>query len=142
MVARQKKPVAEGLFTWPSDSPQLIGARCQSCGCYFFPSFSQFHKVDCEGGPVEQVLLSKRGKVVTYSCSRYPPPWPFKPATPYVPTVYATVALPEGIAVVGHMTGVAFEAMKPGLEVELVVDDLCVDDDGSELLVWKFRPVA
>lgn len=24
-------PVAEGIFTWPSDEPQLIGARCTEC---------------------------------------------------------------------------------------------------------------
>ena len=25
-------PIAEGVFTWPSDEPQLIGGRCGACG--------------------------------------------------------------------------------------------------------------
>ena len=31
-------PLAEGLFTWPSDSPALIGTKCGSCGEVTFPS--------------------------------------------------------------------------------------------------------
>jgi len=33
----QKVPVAEGLFTFPSDEPQLIGSRCTGCGITTFP---------------------------------------------------------------------------------------------------------
>jgi len=31
-------PVAEGLFTWPSDEPRLIGSRCAACGIVTFPA--------------------------------------------------------------------------------------------------------
>ena len=31
-------PVAEGIFTWPSDEPQLIGSRCAACGIVTFPA--------------------------------------------------------------------------------------------------------
>ena len=31
-------PVAEGVFTWPSDDPRLIGSRCAACGIVTFPA--------------------------------------------------------------------------------------------------------
>ena len=31
-------PVAEGIFTCPSDEPQLIGSRCAACGIVTFPA--------------------------------------------------------------------------------------------------------
>ena len=31
-------PVAEGVFTWPADDPQLIGSRCADCGMVTFPT--------------------------------------------------------------------------------------------------------
>ena len=36
---------AEGLFTWPADEPHLIGGLCKGCDTYFFPKFSEFHKI-------------------------------------------------------------------------------------------------
>ncbi|MFT6311000.1 MAG: putative OB-fold protein, partial [Porticoccus sp.] len=30
-------PIQEGLFTWPSDNPALLGSRCQQCGIADFP---------------------------------------------------------------------------------------------------------
>ena len=31
-------PVADNLFTWPADEPQLIGSRCTACGIVTFPA--------------------------------------------------------------------------------------------------------
>ena len=31
-------PVAEGVFSWPADEPQLIGSRCSACGMVTFPA--------------------------------------------------------------------------------------------------------
>ena len=31
-------PVAEGVFTFPSDDPQLIGSKCADCGMVTFPT--------------------------------------------------------------------------------------------------------
>jgi uncharacterized OB-fold protein len=30
--------VAEGIFTWPSAEPRLIGSRCVACGIVTFPA--------------------------------------------------------------------------------------------------------
>ena len=46
-------PVAEGVFTWPSDEPALIGSRCVTCGNHMFPVQSGCPK--CSGDTTETV---------------------------------------------------------------------------------------
>ena len=36
----EKVPIEEGLFTWPSDDPKLIGSLCLDCGAIVFPAQS------------------------------------------------------------------------------------------------------
>ena len=33
-----QKPIADNLFTWPSDKPKLLGSRDSETGRYFFPA--------------------------------------------------------------------------------------------------------
>ena len=33
-----QKPIAENLFTWPSEQPKLLGSRDTETGRYFFPA--------------------------------------------------------------------------------------------------------
>jgi len=58
---------AEGLFTWPTDQPRLIAGLCKGCSTYFFSKFSKSRKPSCPQGPVEEVLLSRRGKLASYT---------------------------------------------------------------------------
>ena len=138
--AKQQIPAIEGLFTWPSDAPHLMGGRCKSCGTYFFPRSYVVHKPGCKQGEVEDVLLSRKGKLLSYTIQYYPPPPPFISPDPFVPYGIGLVELPEGINVIGMMTGGAVEDLKTGIAVELVVEKL-YEDGGNEYLTWKFRPV-
>lgn len=142
-MGTEKKQYAEveGLFTWPAHEPHLIGARCKGCDTYFFPKFAQFHKPGCPQGPVEEVLLSRRGKLVSYTVQHFPVPSPFVNPEPFVPFAVGTVALPEGIEVIGMLTGVEIEDIKANIDVELVVEKLYEDQEGNEAMTWKFRPV-
>ncbi len=141
MAEQRRIPAVEGLFTWPSESPRLIGGRCNGCGTYFFPSFALFHKPDCEGGPVEEVLLASRGKLVSYTVQYYPPPPPYVAPDPFPPMPIGTVELPEGLQIPGQITGCKIEDLRTGIDVEIVIDDLFVDEEGNQLLTWKFRPL-
>ena len=38
-----QKPIADNLFTWPSDQPKLLGSRDTETGRYFFPAKNQIH---------------------------------------------------------------------------------------------------
>ena len=35
--AKAQRPIQDGLFTWPSERPQLIASRCSNCGELTFP---------------------------------------------------------------------------------------------------------
>ncbi len=141
MPEKKQYPAEEGLFTWPSGKPQLIGGHCKSCGTYFFPKYYVIHKPGCKERQVEEILLSRKGELDTYTVQHYPPPPPFVSPDPFVPYAIGWVALPEGIAVAGIITGCKLEDIKAHMDVELVAEKAWNDNDGNEVLIWKWRPV-
>ena len=96
------------------------------------------------GAELEEVLLSRTGKVWSYTSSDYKPPLPFVANTdPYVPITIAAVELEkEQMVVLGQcVAGVTPDDLTVGTEVELVVDTL-YEDDENEYMVWKWKPVS
>ena len=135
-------PVVEGLFTWSSDSPKLMGTKCLSCGNYYFPKKISCNNPDCKEKKIEDVLLSRQGKLYSYSVQYYPPPPPFKFDEPFTPYGIGLVELPEGIRVVGMMTTNDLDEMKIGMNVELVAEKLYTDDEGNDAVTYKFKPLS
>ena len=130
-------PAVEGLFRWPSDSPALIGGRCKLCGNYFFPKALPFHKPDCEGD-VEEIFLSRSGKLQSFTVQHYPAPPPFLYNEPFEPYGIGTVELPEGICIPGMLTGVDVKNIRVGMAAKLVIEKLYEESDGTEIMTWKF----
>jgi uncharacterized protein len=142
--AKTRVPAVEGWFTTDGDAPALLGSRCATCGTFAFPGETFFcRNPGCEGTEFADVPLSRRGKVWSYTDTRYTPPAPYVAADPYVPFCIAAVELAaEKIVVMGQVVPeVTVDDLTVGTEVELVVDVLYEDDD-HEYLVWKWRPVA
>jgi len=90
---------------------------------------------------VEEILLSKRGKLWSYTVHHYRPPPPFVSPDPFVPFGIGVVELAEGIKVLGRMTACDLDQLRIGMEVELVVEKLFEDEEGNEAMAWMFRPV-
>jgi hypothetical protein len=128
-------PIEEGLFTWPSDEPRLVGSRCKSCGTYSFPKSPTCLNPDCEEKQAEETLLSKRGKLASYTIQHYKPPG-FE-MDPFRPFAIGLVELPEGINVLGILK--TTENLRIGMDMELVVEDLYTKD-GNQIMTWKFKP--
>ena len=141
MAAKKQILLAEGLFTWPSDEPHLIGTHCKSCGDYFFPKTFTCHNPNCKDKEIEEVTLSRRGKVWSYSILHYPPPPPFIVPDPFEPMPIVEVEIPEGLKIIGVLEGGKPEDVKIGMEAELVVGKLYTDNEGNEVIGWKFKPV-
>ena len=142
--AKSRVPAVEGWFSAEGDEPALLGSRCRTCGTYAFPRETLFcRNPGCEGDGFDEVPLSRRGRVWSYTDARYTPPPPYVAADPYVPFCIAAVELAEEkMVVMGQVvSGVTVDDLSVGTEVELVVDVLYEDDD-HEYLVWKWRPVA
>jgi uncharacterized protein len=144
MATKTRVPAVEGWFTTDGDVPALLGSRCRSCGTYAFPRETFFcRNPGCEGTEFDEVPLSRRGKVWSYTDARYTPPPPYVAAEPYVPFCIAAVELTEEkMVVMGQVVPeITVDDLTVGTEVELVVDVLYEDDD-HEYLVWKWRPVT
>ena len=67
-------PVAEGIFTWPSDDPQLIGSRCTACGIVTFPAQDSCPR--CASTEMEERLLPRTGRLWAWTTQDFPPPSP------------------------------------------------------------------
>lgn len=136
----ERNPVIEGLFTLDPEEPRLIGSKCTSCGTYFYPETVSCSNPACKEKKVEQAFLSRRGKLWSYTIQYYPPPPPFRAPEPFVPFGIGLIELPEKIRVLGMLTESDPDKLKIGMEVELVLDKL-YEDNGKEVITWKFRPV-
>lgn len=140
---KAKKPAIEGWFT-TGDAPALLGTRCTSCATYFFPKETvACRNPACPSTDLEEVELSRTGRVWSFTNNCYQPPAPYVSPDPFEPYTIAAVELAqEKMVVLGQMAdGAGVEQLKAGAEVELVVDTL-FEDDENEYLVWKWRPTA
>jgi len=140
MNSPKQVPVVDGLFTLPPEGPNLIGTKCTSCGTYYLPKSLSCRNPNCEGKKTEDAKLSRRGRVHSYTIQYYPPPPPFK-MEPFEPYGIGLVELPEGIRIMGMLTGCALENIRIGMDVELVTEKLYENDQGDEVVTYKFKPV-
>ncbi len=142
MDLKKTVPAIDGLITWPSDDPHLIASKCQACGNIRFPSGKTCNNPSCKDRhSVIEVDLSKKGKVFTYMVQHYQPPPPFKITPPFKPFGVGLVELPEGIRVLGMITGCDVNDIKIGMEVEMVVEKLYEDEQGNDVVTWKWKKV-
>ena len=133
----------EGWFETDPE-PALIGSRCIGSGTYFFPPTDTSRAPGHAGGATQPGRLSTRGTLWSYTSAGYQPPAPYiEPPGGFEPFAIAAVELAEeGLVVLGQVpSDVGMADLKVGMEMELVIDTLFVDDDG-ERVVWKWRPAA
>jgi uncharacterized protein len=73
--SKTKVPAVEGWFTLDEEAPALLGSRCQGCGTYAFPAERAFCKNPyCNSSEFDEVELSRRGTVWSYTDAQYQPP--------------------------------------------------------------------
>ena len=139
--AKTRVPAVEGWFTLDEAAPQLLGTRCKACGTYFFPKETSFcRNPKCAGSEFEEVPLSTRGKLWSFTDNRYQPPLPYRAGDPFVPYTVAAVELEhEKMVVLGQVAGgVGCDQLHAGQAMELVLGTL-YEDDANEYVVWKWR---
>jgi uncharacterized OB-fold protein len=83
------------------------------------------------------ITLSNKGKVASFTTVERAPAGGFYKGP--VPYAYGFVDLSDRIRVRSlYKTGAA--ALKVGMDVELIIDTLCEDEQGNEVTTFKFRP--
>lgn len=141
---RQCVPFAPGFLTEPLEpfsNVHLKGSRCRSCGITLFGT--RYACENCCSKELENVMLSREGKIYSYTIAHYPPPPPYAgPSDPFVPYAIAWVDLFDGVRVLSTLTDCEFEDLKIGLDVELVIKKGWTDQNGNEVISYSFKPVS
>ena len=143
MTEKTPTPAVEGLFTMNPREPHLLGTRCGACGTYFFPVEKTFcRNPACDQADLQEVELSRIGKLWSYTSANYKPPAPFVPKEPFEPFAIAAVELEkEGITILGQVAdGLGVDALKTGMKMELVLREL-YEDDEQIYMTWSWKPV-
>ncbi len=138
MPTKQQVPIADGLFTWPSDDPQLIGSRCASCGVVTFPRQQGCPR--CTGDEMEDTLLPTHGTLWTWTTQEFPVKSLDQES--FEPFTLGYVELPEQVKVETRLTESDPHELEIGMEMELAIVPVREDDDGNEIMTFAFRPVA
>jgi uncharacterized OB-fold protein len=141
-TSKPRVPAVEGWFTM-GEAPALLGTRCQRCGTVFFPrEMVACRNPGCRSTSFDEVSLSRRGKLWSYTTAYYAPPAPYISDGPFQPYSIAAVELEaEKMTVLGQVPQrFPADSLRVGMEMELVVDRL-YEDDANEYMVWKWQPV-
>ena len=138
----ERVPIEEGLFTWPSEEPKLIGSICLDCGATVFPAQSGCPR--CTSDNTERKELGTRGSLRTWTIQGFPPKSP-----PYAgdtdnfePFGVGYVEIHDQVKVETRLTVAEKEKLNIGMEMELTFVPLYVDEDGNEVITFAFAPVA
>lgn len=143
VMARQV-PAVEGLLEL-GEQPHLVGRRCTTCGTYLFPFVPvACPNPGCAGTDFEEVALSRSGRIWSFTDARYQPPPPYVAGDTFEPFAIAAVELAaEGLVVLGQVAaGFTVDDLDVGMEVELATEPLFRDPDGTEHMVWRWRPAG
>jgi uncharacterized OB-fold protein len=135
---RRQVPLREGIFRLPSgpdEEPALIGSRCQKCGEHFFPK--RHICLNCGQEEIDEATLSRRGNIWSYTVARQTPPGSLMQA----PYVIVMVQLEEGVMVQAVLSDCDLEAVRVGMDVEMVLEKMGTSAEGDDLMAFKFKPV-
>ena len=134
--------IAEGLFTWPSDDPRLLGGRCEDCGIVEFPAKKSCPA--CCGENIQVEELPRRGTLWTWTIQAFMPKYPYlSDETPetFQPFGLGYLELPGAVRVEGRLLENDPEKLKIGMEMEVVFEKYRTADNGDDVISYFFKPV-
>lgn len=112
----------------------LLGTRCLDCSILVFGRavFCQA----CTSANLAPADLSRTGVLYSYTVVRVPPNgWPGP-----VPYFLGEVELPEGPHVLAEVIGVAEDALRIGMDVELALQQVQTGESDRPRIVYKWTP--
>jgi uncharacterized protein len=124
-------PVREDLFD-ETDGGRLHANRCKACGRVYFPKAP--FCFDCLAREMNEVILSRRGKLYSYAMGRM--------ASTHLqpPYMVGLVDLPEGVRVFAPLELKEDRTYRIGMDMEVYIDDLWQDGE-RRVIGYKFRSV-
>jgi uncharacterized protein len=144
MTGARQVPVAEGLFTWPSQQPRLIGAQCTSCGLVGFPAGPSCQR--CGEEKFTEKLLSDHGTLWTFTTQTFRPPSPpydgADTTDTFQPYALGYVELPGEVVVEARLTEPDPARLAIGQPMRLAIVPYTVTADGTEVMTFAFTPAG
>ena len=125
-------PVKEHTFVETPQGWTLLANKCKSCGQIFFPE--AIFCLTCFGEDMEELKLSRRGKLYSYTIGRMPS-MHFQP-----PYAVGYVDMPEGARVFAPLKMTEDKPLTVGMDMEVTIEKLW-DEDDREIIGYKFKPV-
>ncbi|MFV0277430.1 MAG: Zn-ribbon domain-containing OB-fold protein [Parahaliea sp.] len=138
-----QRPIHDGLFTWPSRHPQLLGSRCRNCGELAFPSQPDCR--NCCGRDTEIVELGDRGTLWTWTVQSFMPKQPYhsdETQETFRPYGVGYVEMPGGIRIEARLRENRPEELSIGMDMTLCIEPLRRDEDGTEVMAFSFQRAA
>ncbi|MFU8762955.1 MAG: Zn-ribbon domain-containing OB-fold protein [Haliea sp.] len=139
---RTQLPIKEGLFTWPSECPQLLGSRCLSCGEFAFPSQPDCRS--CCSRDTEIVELGDKGTLWTWTIQTFMPKSPYhsdETGETFKPYGVGYVEMPGGLRVEARLRESEPGQLAIGMPMELVIEPFRTDAEGNQLLSFCFQSI-
>jgi len=136
----EQVPFKEGVLTTPLsplEEVRLKGVRCRACGALAFGESK--HCINCTSSDLEEHIVSKYGKVYSYTIIRHAPPPPY-PQETFKPFPAAWVELEDGLYILTELADCGLDEVKIDMPVELVVGKGWEDENGNDVIMYKFRP--
>jgi hypothetical protein len=116
---------------------RLAGSQCQRCGEVFLGKRSGCE--NCAGQEMAGITFSRQGTLWSYTVVRHEPPTGYKVPGAFQPYLVGMVELPEGLRLLSPIE-CEIERASIGMQLELVVYPLYLNEQGQEVLAFKFRP--
>lgn len=132
--------VQEGLFDYPlseGQQPALLANHCTHCGKTFFPKRNLCPYCFNEG-ELKDITLDNRGIIYAFTIVHVPSPVGIK-----APYAYGYVEIPKNqIRLLALFTGSDPSSFSVGQEVELVVEPVRENNQGKQVIAYKFKPIS
>ena len=141
-IAKNAVVAIEGWFDPSPSNPALLGTQCTECSTFYFPREELFCKNPrCSSTSFDQVRLSSRGTIWSFTDAQYQPPPPYVSGDPFEPFALVAVELErEKMVVMGQAAhGYQVDDLSVGMAVELVVETL-YEDEHNSYLIWRWKP--
>lgn len=138
-VEKKAVPLRQGLFKLADAAGKnvdLIGSKCKKCSKYSHPR--RYVCLNCGSQDMTEVLLSRKGKIRTYTIVTTSLPT-FLVTAPYV---IAAVDLPEGVGVQTILSDCEPERVRIGMDVEIAPKKVGKDAEGNDQIAFVFKPVG
>lgn len=136
-AAKKQVPIRAGLFEWREGEAHLIGSWCRQCGEVTFPA-NPFCPQCCVE-TTDNISLSRRGTLYSFTIQRFKPPPPYRGPEPFVPYGVGMIELPEGLRVTAVLEENDPDRLRVGMAMELVISPFFEDEEGNEVLGYKFK---